>query len=1465
MSKFEIQKWLKTHKIAYTPFQNKEDLLYIVGENKKVVCDAAKAAKKAAKLEAENPSQATAQPSSPYARTSSVIKPATRSLTSPFKKMTFKDGQIVRADEADASSAVSDNAIRHIKSLSKVGLASRLDNNTLYVFISSTFKDMIGERDHLIKSVFPALNIKAKSKNLTVVPVDLRWGLTKEETTVKGQIELCLKQIDKCPITICALGSRYGWVPPEYKAEVAESWLASVPPGQSITALEVQYALDKPDRQHCIGVLRDNGRLATSIPATHADSFKCESADATQRLSDLRATILAHPTCSTLENYPCSYGGADKSGNPYVRGLDAFGTFIFDQLWEIIELELPNPIQAPDPIQLEDSFHTNYLKLRSQSYFGRENLQKKLMAHVTDKGASIDKFGVVYGEPGSGKSSSLAFFAKTLQSDPSFLVLYHFVGCSSASIDVVNILHRFSHKLVNTLKLKMEVSDNHEKLRIDFPVILAAAAKSKKIVIIIDDLDEMSTANQAHQVEWLPDSSELGDRVFVLLSCDQNKPCWDYLHLRSKIPHTFYLTPLEMAERQLIATRTLEACGKKLESKLLDKLISKTHAKFPLFIKLVCEELRIFGSFDRLAAFVTKLPETTEQLIGSIVSRLEDDFGKDIIKKTLCFIALARFGLGEGELVELLRERNKAPVPFSVWAPLLANITPLLRSDEARSSIAFFHGAITRVIVARYLPSEKASIVVQQTLADFYLARADPDTSRTWTGRDIRPFIEAPVHLMRAKRWDSLATLFTDLAFIETSFRLGIGRALIEVLLAALTEIRSPTISGERWQGLNFSSANTVEDFAAFVQYQAHLLAKFPYIAAQQAANMPDDSVVATTASRLLNNTRAAYLRWVNKSQMSDFVIGTLSGHEDFVRCALYRDDGGMVASCGDDRTVRLWSGETNGLVRIFPKLHTDKVTNLIWYKNTIFSVSRDMRIVQWDEYGKVLGEFTGGHKAAVWAVDVASNGKRLVTGSWDKNAVVWDVETRQVVHTLPHGNKLSAVAFSRNGRLIAAGCWSGIVSIWDAATGKKTKEVKVSESSILFLHFSPDDTTIAASSVDTCIHIINTSTWVRTQKLEGHKEAVISARFATDGKYLVSCSDDKTVRVFDTHDWLQVSLMTGHSGRIISAAFHPDSGKRRVITAATDKTIRIWDPKLGYGVALAHQGHRKSCTHVHYDAASEQLISASDDRSVRTWTRFNSSDLLENGQTIDIGMRHISWLTDGRAVGVVDGIVQTLDIPSGKVVAKIEGHTGCSYSSSTACGKHVAMVFKEGAVIIHDTETKSDIYNSRHGFVVNEVNYSPEGDYLAICDGKGTVTVLRRSGQRYTEAKYITLEPLTPVTGMTWNSTGTVLAVGSTDGFVHLFDARRSFELIRILRGHAFSVRGLAFSPGGKYLISASLDKQAILWNVELGSIISVFPLASISTSNAIFFRDSSEVLTIVLADYTGKIHHLKLHNCTD
>jgi telomerase protein component 1 len=69
---------------------------------------------------------------------------------------------------------------------------------TVRVFISSTFRDMHAERDHLVKVVFPELRERMGKRSLYLVDVDLRWGVTEEQAERGKVVEVCLDEIECC-------------------------------------------------------------------------------------------------------------------------------------------------------------------------------------------------------------------------------------------------------------------------------------------------------------------------------------------------------------------------------------------------------------------------------------------------------------------------------------------------------------------------------------------------------------------------------------------------------------------------------------------------------------------------------------------------------------------------------------------------------------------------------------------------------------------------------------------------------------------------------------------------------------------------------------------------------------------------------------------------------------------------------------------------------------------------------------------------------------------------------------------------------------------------------------------------------------------------------------------------------------------------------------------------------------------
>jgi hypothetical protein len=87
------------------------------------------------------------------------------------------------------------------------------------VFVSSTFRDFVAERDALQSKVYPKLAALCKAHGASFQAVDLRWGVSEQAAEDQRTMRICLGEIDRCraltpcPNYILLLGDRYGWQP----------------------------------------------------------------------------------------------------------------------------------------------------------------------------------------------------------------------------------------------------------------------------------------------------------------------------------------------------------------------------------------------------------------------------------------------------------------------------------------------------------------------------------------------------------------------------------------------------------------------------------------------------------------------------------------------------------------------------------------------------------------------------------------------------------------------------------------------------------------------------------------------------------------------------------------------------------------------------------------------------------------------------------------------------------------------------------------------------------------------------------------------------------------------------------------------------------------------------------------------------------------------------------------------------
>lgn len=588
------------------------------------------------------------------------------------------------------------------------------DDRQIRIFISSTFRDMQAERDILIKEIFPQLRKLCEERAVTWTEVDLRWGITTEQAAEGKVLPLCLAEIHRCrPYFVGLLGERYGWVPApdSVPTELLESqpWLRQHLE-HSVTELEILHGVfsREPMHGHAYFYFRDPNYVE-SVPAKQRRDFAPESDDSARKLARLKQRIRGardEQVCELRENY-----SAPKQ----------LGEWILEDFIRLIDRLYPKD-QTPDPLDQEAARHEAYARSRRLAFVGREDLLRRFSEHAMVPGKPL----VLTGESGCGKSALLAeWLAHWRRSHSEDLIIQHYIGSTPDSASWQGLVCRILGELKRAFTIQDDIPRQADALRTALNDWTVKAAGSRRVIVVLDALNQLADDGAARQLGWLP--SVFPANFCVLVSSLPGESL-DVLDTRGwpKVNAPLF-GQADIAPASLAYFKTF---SKTPPPDLVEMLVSTPATRNAVYLRTVLDELRQLGLHAALKAkaadylSASNLPD----LFDRIVTRWHDDFGKDpeypnLVRRSLCLIACARFGLAESELLDLLG-KNCQPLPRRPWAPfyLAAENALALRAGL----ITFGHDYLRAAIQKRWLQDIETMRGFHVQLAHYFAKVAEP-------------------------------------------------------------------------------------------------------------------------------------------------------------------------------------------------------------------------------------------------------------------------------------------------------------------------------------------------------------------------------------------------------------------------------------------------------------------------------------------------------------------------------------------------------------------------------------------------------------------------------------------------------------------------------------------------------------------------------------------------------------------
>jgi WD40 repeat protein len=331
-------------------------------------------------------------------------------------------------------------------------------------------------------------------------------------------------------------------------------------------------------------------------------------------------------------------------------------------------------------------------------------------------------------------------------------------------------------------------------------------------------------------------------------------------------------------------------------------------------------------------------------------------------------------------------------------------------------------------------------------------------------------------------------------------------------------------------------------------------------------------------------------------------------GHVATIANALvFTRDGKRLVSAAEDKVIRVWDWQAGVTVSTIYGQVQPGYEGMI----TALAQSQDGRWLAAGGYMTVPGEqgfvirlydFTTGkivallrgHSDRMNALAFSPEGDRLISGSLDKTAIIWDLQNRRLAQRLKgHTDRVDGVGFTLDGQRAVTSSHDHTLKLWSISDGNEIATLTGHKDKVTTLAVSPADGTIASGGWDGEIRLWDSKRGRYLRTLANQGSIVGSLRFSPDGRLLVSSilKAQADSRPFGAHVW---EVATGertisyakHSQVVYSTAINPDG--RVVATGSSDGLIQVWDLKTGetrrtlmgtgapiWAVGVSSDGHR--------------------------------------------------------------------------------------------------------------------------------------------------------------------------------------------------------------------------------------------------------------------------------------------------